>query len=496
MVHSCSIATGSRKESSSKKPKILQNAVNCVLSLRGRVKRAENVLRESSCGNNMQFLDLPDEIVSKIMCFTDARTIVVCSTVNRALRRLCLDLWETNHVFVANGRQFEAWARTVQHLDVQIQAPSGMKTLARMHQLRSLHCSNLTTVMPLDSLRYLAKLDVSESCSIVEVDALTTLTQMKELRLRGLAFMQNICTLNTLVNLEILDLCHCHSLSNIDSISHMSKLSELNLRNCVSLESLPSLVLPPLKFVDLQACIHILDLEPLVDCGGTLITLMISKLQIAQTEALGYLTKLEVLEMNGCAMISHMQDIANIVSLKRFSCKSSKLWDITPIANLTALTYLDLSSSTYILEIGTIRHLTNLEYLNLSGNRHAVSEIGPLRSLILLRTLYLTMCKVQDISAIGEMKDLESLSLAFCMRITDIRPLAYLSALRRLDLDFCRGIVDLSALRNLPNLESLSTEGLLGIGRGRDFVGSAFSGTSSRVRPWSSRAWAKFFPAA
>ncbi|KNC85187.1 hypothetical protein, variant [Sphaeroforma arctica JP610] len=477
---------------------MVQRTLSRLLSRTSRVSRNKRSntrmvteMSLSRAGTDRHLLNLPPELLAKILCCTDAQTILTCSTVCKALRRTCLGLWQADTVFVATGRRFEAWAGTIRHLDVQIKAPSGMTMLSKMYQLQSLHCSNLTTLLPLDSLRCLTRLDLSDSCSIVEVDALAQLPQMKELKLRGLCFMRTIAALSALVNLELLDLGHCHSLGDVDAISKLPNLKRLSLRNCLALEAIPHIAMPPLVYLDLQGCTRIMDLDPLVDCKDTLQTLVISQLQVTRTEAMVHLCALEVLEMNGCSMISDMQDIAKVETLRRLSCKSSKLWDIAPLANLRALTHLDLSSSTYILDISTIHHLTNLEYLNLSGNRHAVTDIGALSSLTKLRTLYMTMCKVDDIRPVRQMVLLESLSLAFCMQVADLAPLSGLQNLRRLDLDFCRGIKDLSPIQNLPKLESLSTEGL-----GPGLIRDAFGPQRPNSGSWGARAWAKLFPAA
>ena len=124
--------------------------------------------------------------------------------------------------------------------------------------------------------------------------------------------------------------------------------------------------------------------------------------------------------------------------------------DLSPVAGLPSLTYLDLSDNA-LVDVSDLSRLTSLRTLLLGGN--AIRDLSPLSGLTGLEALTLSGNGLADVSALSTLTALEQLwldgndlsdisalsalgSLIYLHlgdnRIADISPLAGLSALRRL----------------------------------------------------------------
>ena len=146
--------------------------------------------------------------------------------------------------------------------------------------------------------------------------------------------------------------------------------------------------------------------------------------------------------------------------------------DLSPLAGLPSLTYLDLSDNA-LVDVSALSRLTGLRTLLLGGN--AVRDLSPLSGLTGLEALTLSGNGLADVSALSALSSLEQLwldgndlsdisalsalgALIYLHlgdnRIADISPLAGLSALRRLWLPG-NMVADVSALAGLRALTRL-----------------------------------------
>ena len=184
--------------------------------------------------------------------------------------------------------------------------------------------------------------------------------------------------------------------------------------------------------------------------------------------------------------ISDLTPLAGLTNLESLNLSSQRetqdnvrgtplLTDITPLAGLTNLKFLDLSDN-QISDLTPLAGLTNLETLQLNNQREPfeirdridytslLSDIAPLAGLINLIELNLSENRISDITPLTEMTSLESLLLSNQFEhtegfwrsnlLSDIAPIAGLTNLIVLELSENR-INDISPLVNLTNLESL-----------------------------------------
>ena len=157
----------------------------------------------------------------------------------------------------------------------------------------------------------------------------------------------------------------------------------------------------------------------------------------------------------GIRSLTGLEHATNLQTLELGSVRVNNEWvnsndisNLSPLSNLTNLTWLDLTSNS-ISSISALSRLNNLKTLRLSGNN--ISDISILAGLTeLTGQLGLGNNNISDISALANLTNLTSLWISG-NNISDISALANLTNLTSLYLDN-NNISDISALANLTNL--------------------------------------------
>jgi internalin A len=128
--------------------------------------------------------------------------------------------------------------------------------------------------------------------------------------------------------------------------------------------------------------------------------------------------------------------------------------DLTPLANLTNLTSLNLSFNK-INDVKPLASLTNLTELNLAST--PISDVKPLGSLTKLTKLNLSFTPISDVKPLASLTKLTELYLIF-NKISDVKPLASLTKLIELYLSGNK-ISDVRSLKSLTKLTVLDLRG-------------------------------------
>lgn len=156
-----------------------------------------------------------------------------------------------------------------------------------------------------------------------------------------------------------------------------------------------------------------------------------------------------VLEFPGTP--TDLTGISALKNLEKLSLDLAFVSEISPIAKLTNLTYLNLINNNTIEDVTAVKNLKKLEYLNLGGNK--VTDITPISNITNLKKLDIYYNQITDISSLSKLKKLDRL-LANSNKITNISSLKQLTGLKYLDLRENK-IKDISAIKELSNLESV-----------------------------------------
>ena len=137
----------------------------------------------------------------------------------------------------------------------------------------------------------------------------------------------------------------------------------------------------------------------------------------------------------------------------------NEISDLSPLAGLTKLTYINIPTNGNITDLSPLRGLSKLTELHLWNNN--ITDLSPLSGLSNLRVLDVgSNDRLSDLSPLSNLTDLENLQLYY-NSITDITPLSKLTNLTdlRLDYNYNKGIVGISVLSGLTKLVSLGIAG-------------------------------------
>ena len=204
-------------------------------------------------------------------------------------------------------------------------------------------------------------------------------------------------------------------------LSNLKNLTELKLFNGGLEDISPLSALTHLSKLDLTKN-GISDVLPLA--GLTHLTdLSLATNAISDVSPLSGLTHLTTLNLNDNG-ISDISPLAGLTHLKTLSLKSNKIRDVSPLADLTALIRLEIGNESFvfanynrIVDISPLAALTQLEWLSLRNTRLTdVSALANLTNLVYLDfaihfELDLYGDTRLDLSPLTVLTDLEDLNL-------------------------------------------------------------------------------------
>ena len=157
------------------------------------------------------------------------------------------------------------------------------------------------------------------------------------------------------------------------------------------------------------------------------------------------------------ASFSGIRDLTGLESatnLTRLGFWDTEITDVSPLSDLTNLTYLELGFNNLTNAAPeALSGLTNLTFLGLGGYTNYITDVSALSGLTNLTELWLFDLDITDVSALSGLTNLTDLSLRG-NNITDVSALSGLTNLKRLWLLY-NDITDVSALSGLTNLKDL-----------------------------------------
>jgi len=219
--------------------------------------------------------------------------------------------------------------------------------------------------------------------------------------------------------------------ADLEAIPPGAPLREVDLRGSRELESIEALA----RFTD----VHRVSLRA---CSA-----------LRRIDALRALRSLEDLDLTG-TLVSDCEPLRGLPKLRRFSFMAPKApWDRGILRTLPALTHLWLGGDHQISDLNFLSGLHSLRFVDLGYCN--VHDLTPLADLPALTELELGYSSVERLDGLEGVSGLRVLGLAGLKGLTDLRPLSGLKALEVLVLDGCTSLTDLTPLAALPRLETL-----------------------------------------
>jgi len=284
---------------------------------------------------------------------------------------------------------------------------SDLSTLSKLTNLTSLIIYNdkSTDLSWISSLTKLTDLNL-HTRSVIDTAPLNTLINLQKLRIGGFTTMagyyyaqlSDVNFLSYLSNLESLTIS-LSQVSDISGVASLTKLKEFQYdrNNGVDLSPLKDLV--GLKIVNVSVNYGgISDLSPLEKLVNLEQLYIVDKVIFGKTEN-GNTSIITVGEVN---TFFDLSVLANKTKLSWLSI-SGEVTDLSPLANLPALTQLSLPRN-QLLDVSALAGLTNLAGLYLDYNQ--ISSISPLAELTNLTQLNLSS---NDDIPCAELDNIESI---------------------------------------------------------------------------------------
>lgn len=169
---------------------------------------------------------------------------------------------------------------------------------------------------------------------------------------------------------------------------------------------------------------------------------------------LSKLPALQELDLSGCTLSTNsLQAIGSLTELRKLTLNGCALTDITAFSQLTKLKELHLNNN--ILEdVGILSLMLELETVELANN--PLTSIAGLSTCANLTYVDITNCSISSLGALSDKTVLETL-LASNNQIKDLDDLAACTSLVTLEVN-SNEIVDISVLTQMPNLEHFEAD--------------------------------------
>lgn len=171
---------------------------------------------------------------------------------------------------------------------------------------------------------------------------------------------------------------------------------------------------------------------------------------------------MEELNISAEKEINSIAPVSKLKNLKHFEISGGVVKDLSPLSELTGLTYLRVSSTKTTGYVGSdlkwMSKLTNLKTLEISGDN--ITSFEGIPSLPNLTTARFSNAKPSSLEPIKALSGLKSLTL-WSMTLPDLAPLRHLTKMEKLSL-YGSNVKDFSPLADCPALRELeyyATEG-------------------------------------
>ena len=278
---------------------------------------------------------------------------------------------------------------------------------------------------------------------------LADVATLSNLSVPALASLAGIECLTGLTSLAV----NNGQISDLTPLAPLSQLSQLDLASnpIAALDVLATL--PKLTGLDLAAIPGQLDLTPLARSRSLVDLSLNENEQLGDLTALGAIPTLRRLSLRSTTLL----EPASLSALRNVSelYASNALADASPLAPLTQLTVLDITSN-QLTDISALGALTHLTKLDVSSNQ--IANISALSGMRELDYLDISNNQIADLSALTQ---LAALYLLYAQQnqIADLTPLVQNAGIASQDLMFLK-MNPLDCNGQAPNIATLRARGV------------------------------------
>lgn len=303
---------------------------------------------------------------------------------------------------------------------------AGIETIGKLKQLNTLYCEQclLGSLKPLVGATSLTDLDLI-GAGLINLDDAAAFPSLKNLRAKG-NFIRNLEPVKSLRQLKLLDLGG-NPIVDWEPLTHLPRLNTLEMIEPITkdfsfLTRLPSLTVLVIQGSDFESISAIPKLPRLK-------ILNLTSNRISDLTGIAQFTGLKALVLAG-NLVRDLRPLAEMKSLTDLELPKNHITALTGLENLKSLEILDLTSN-LVSDLSPLSSLAHLSSLSL-GENPRLSSLEPLRPLhASLKFLYVAYTTVRSLAPLSDFSVLEQLSVS-AERIEDYSALQEIKTLRRL----------------------------------------------------------------
>ena len=300
------------------------------------------------------------------------------------------------------GNLFRRQLLTLVSLDLSNMELTSLKGIEHLTNLESLNVRNnrLDDISQLAGLNRLESLDLRNNL-VSDISPIVGLHRLQYLNLYGNSAIRSIKPLASLTGIKKLILGNIPVGEQVNIISALTELEYLNLRNSGLQHTEFLAPLTRLRYLNLYA-------NP----------------DIRSIKAISKLSQLEILILADIPLNGQATLLSNLRKLSYLNLRNTNLTDISFLADLKDLEYLNLNSNTLIQDIKSLEQLTKLKHLILrdvpvNDQADVLASLTNLRSINLRNTGITSLEFLSQLIANGALQDNLKKSVSASVDIRD-----------------------------------------------------------------------------
>ena len=286
---------------------------------------------------------------------------------------------------------------------------------AKHYNLRYLDlvgCDSLRSCPGVGDLFALEQLSFDYCTELKELPNLQQLTRLRKLNICSCASIVAVPGLGNLVALEELSFDCCSNLKELPNLQQLTRLRKLNINNCYSIVAVPGL----------GNLVALVEFEAL-SCHSLVALPNMHKL-----------TNLQRLDLSFSYSLKGVSGVSELIALQTLRIEHQALqggFNLHKLNKLVTLRVWDWRGPP------TFSDVVSLEVLEIWDSGEGIEMMPNLLNLARLQRVHIGNCKFKDVSCLGNLISLRSLSISECDSLETLPDMHKLTRLEELEVGSC-----------------------------------------------------------
>ena len=243
-------------------------------------------------------------------------------------------------------------------------------------------------------------------------------------------------------NLRHLELHSCDSLHSCLGVGDLFALEELSFKYCSELKELPNLQqLTRLRKLDIDRCCSIVAVLGLGNLMALEEFIASGCHSLVALPDMHKLTNLQTLDLDSCSSLKGVPGLCELIALRTLKIEHEALQGGFNLHKLNKLVTLHVRNWS---GPPTFSDVVSLEHLRIWGWGNGIETMPDLLNLARLQSVDILQCGFKNVSCLGNLISLRSISIFDCYTLETLPDLHKLTRLEKLYVQSCPNIVIIS----------------------------------------------------